>query len=208
MGGCPCPLPAALPSITASTCEIQWDRIQKMSFCRQFAWHSTTSGDSSTVAELKTLSEWVDPLAASNIEKQMITVSVGDFVITPGEALTQEFDGDTKATGSYAPTNVTYNILGASSTQLDEMRDLTCEGVTYVMLFDKDGNIVHALDGTVPGGFKVAAQTITTTDMGQEESGGLVISHGTLQLTDGWSINKVVTISEPDDFDPLTDLSN
>jgi hypothetical protein len=207
MAGCPCET-LVLPTITASTCEIQFDRIQKMSICQQFAFHSVTSGNSSTVAELKTLSEWVDCLAASNVEKQMITVSVGDFVITPGEAITQEFDGETKATGSYAPTNVAYNILGASSTQLSEMRELTCQGVSYVMFFDKDGNIVHALDGTVPGGFKIPKQTITTSDMGQEEAGGLVIAHGTMQLVDGWSVGTGVTVSEPDDFDPLTDLSN
>ena len=209
MAGCECPTTTSLPSITASDCPIQWDRIRKMSVCRQYAFHSVTSDDASTVAELKTLSEWADALSAVDVTKQMITVEVGDFVITPGEALTQEFDGDTKATGSYAPSTVTFNYLGITSDQLAEMRALVCEPVLYVMFFDKDGNIVHGEDASaVPGGFKVTAKTWSSTDMGQEEAGGLIIAHGSLMLNDGWSVGTGVTVSTPDDFDPLIDLSN
>lgn len=208
MAGCPCPKDASLTIITDSDCPIQWDRVRKMSACRQFEFFSTTSSNVSTVVELKTLSEWTTALAAVDDTLQMITVKVGNFVIVPGEAVTTEFDGDTKSTGGYLPSSVTFDYLGISSTQLEEMRKLACEDVLYIMLFDKDGNIVHAIEGTVPGGFKVVGNTWTSSDMGQEEAGGSIISHGVLQLVDGWSAGTNVTVSQPDDFNPLTDLAN
>lgn len=209
MSGCTCPLDAALPTIPATDCPIQWDRIRKMSVARQFAFHSVANGDTSTVSDLKLLAQWADALSAVNIEKQMITVEVGNFIITPGEALTQEFDGDVKATGSYAPSPVTFDYLAITSAQLEEMKKLVCEPVLFTMFFDKDGNIVHAVNGSaVPGGVKVVAKTWSSTDMGQEEAGGLIMAHGSLMLVDGWSAGTNITVTEPDDFDPLIDLSN
>lgn len=208
MAGCPCPTEAALPTVPINLCKLQWDRIRKMSVCRESNFTSLTGGANATLDEMKTLAEWVTSLAASDDTKQMITVAVGDFIAVPGEAITSEFDGDTTQTGSYNPTTVTFNTKGISSAELEAMRKLTCEGVTYTMLFDKDGNIVHVMNGTIPGGMKSVAESWFLTDMGQEESGSLIKCNGGFQLVDGWSSGTGVTVTEPDDFDPLTALSN
>lgn len=208
MAGCPCPTEDALPTVPVNLCKLQWDRIRKMSVCRQPNFFSLTGMATSTLDELKTLTEWATTLAASDDTKQMITVPCGDFIAVPGEAITSEFDGDTTQTGSYNPTDVTFSTKGISSDELAAMRKLTCEGPTYTMLFDKDGNIVHVMTGTVPGGLKTVKESWFLTDMGQEESGNLIKCNGGFQLVDGWSSGTGVTVTEPDDFNPQFDLTN
>ncbi len=208
MGGCPCPLPDALGTIPASTCDIQWDKINKMSICRQRIWESTTTQEVSTVDQIKTLSEWSADLSASDDTRQFITVRVGNFVMVPGAARTVDYDGNTTATGSYESTTVNFDYQGIGSDELEEMRKLTCEPTLFAIFFDSDKNIIHGLNGTVINGFELAIKTFTSTDMGQEELAGLIIAHGQLQLVDGWSSGTGVTISAPDDFNPLFDLVN
>lgn len=208
MANCTCPLPAALTTIPDNTCPIKLDRIRKFGVRRQYAFHSVTTGDASTVAQYKTLAEWADTLAAANIEKTLISGKIGEVTIVPGAAITSEFDGDTKNTGSYEPTTVNFQMSGMSSAQLAAMRALSCEPVLYFEFYDKDGNIIHNVISTVPGGFEGVGESFQLTDMSQEEPGGEVKATGSFQLVDGWSVDGTVTVTTPDDFNPLTDLSN
>lgn len=209
MATCTCPLPTSLTTIPDNACPIKWDRIRKFGVRRQFAFHSTSSGDASTVNEYKTLSEWADTLAAANIEKTLISGKIGEVTIVPGAAITSEFDGDTKNTGSYEPTTVNFMMSGMSSAQLAALRALSCEPVLYFEFYDKDGNIIHDLNASsVPGGFEGVGESFSLTDMSQEEAGGEIKATGSFQLVDGWSVDGTVTVTTPDDFNPLTDLSN
>lgn len=207
MSGCACPLQTDLGTVPVSTCDIQWDKINKMSLSRTQEFFSVTSGISSTVLEMQTFSEWATTLSVNDDTRAFITVPVGNWLAVPGPARTQDFDGNTTATGSYDPTTVTFDYQGISSAQLAIMRLLTCEPTLFAMFFDADGNIVHGLSGTTPTGFQLTAKTFTSTDMGQEELAGLIIAHGQLQLIDGWSSGTGVTITEPA-FNPLLALVN
>lgn len=205
---CKCPRPAALPTVTSSPCEVDWSRVQKFAICREVIWQSATSSEASTVSELAELAEWVTVLAASDDTKWMISPIIGEFIATPGEAETAEFDGQTRNTGNYLPTTITFQTQGASSSDLAVLDDLTCEPNLSIILFDNDEGIIHGLNGTVINGFPLATKTFQITDMGQPDAGGFIIANGGFQLLDGWSKNTTVTNTAATDFNPLLDLSN
>ena len=98
-------------------------------------------------------------------------------------------------------------LRNKNSTTTAAIEALKCESTLYVMFALEDGKLVHALDGTVPVGFKVKPRTVYVKDAEfSNESPNKVAEFG-FQLVDGWS-REGFTVSSPTDFSADEDLAN
>jgi len=209
MASCDCPAATELTDVPANTCSIDWARVRKFAISRNQIWTSDTVGDA-TFTQLADVTEWDDVLGASDDTKWVISGLFGEYTKAPGAAQTAEFDGDTKNTGNYDPTSVTFQMQGATSDQLAAMDTLACEEDLFIILFDNKQKIISGAaqpSGTIPFGLPLAPKSFFITDMYQDEAGNFVKADGGFQLKDGWSKDFDVTVTAAT-FEPLTDLVN
>lgn len=199
---CSCPNPASLATVTDFTCPINFSEIAKIFFSRKKVFQGTTQPP--TVTTLGTLTEWVATLAAVDDTKTLITPIVDDIENEPGAPITEELTTKNVVSG-FEPTTFTGFLAGAPSDTVALFKQLTCEKVLYVYFVDSDGNIIHAMDGTAPEGFKVENNSFFMQDLELKKR---TINKNRLgfQLVPGWSNTAIKTT--PVDFDALTDLTN
>lgn len=199
---CSCPNAAALETVTDFTCPINFSEIAKLIFCRLKIFQGIIQPP--TVVTLGTLSEWAVTLAAVNDTKTLITPVVDDIENEPGAPITEELTTKNVVTG-FEPTTFTGFLAGAPAVTVALFKQLTCEKILYVYLVDSDGNIIHAMNGTAPEGFKLENNSFFMQDLELKKR---TVNKNRLgfQLVPGWSNTAIKTI--PVDFDALTDLTN
>ncbi len=199
---CSCPNAAALTSITDYDCPVDFSEVAKLIFCRTKVFPGTTQPP--TVVTIATLAEWATALAAADDTKMLVSPIVDDIENEPGAPITEELTTRNIVTG-FEPTVFTGLMSGAPQTTVAEFKKLTCEKILYVYFIDSDGEIIHALDGTAPEGFKLENNSFFMQDLELKKRTTNKNRLG-FQLVPGWSNTAVKTT--PADFDALTDLTN
>lgn len=202
MSLCDCPNADALETITDFDCPIDFSEVAKIIISRKKTFQGIVQPP--TVVTLGTLTEWAVTLAAVDDTKTLVTPITDDVENTPGDPITEELTTRNIVTG-LDPTTFIGLLAGAPAATVKSFKKLACEKILYVMFIDADGNIIHALNGTEPEGFKVSNNSFFMQDIEMLKRTINKNRFG-FQLEAGWSDNAAKTT--PIDFDALTDLTN
>lgn len=208
MSLCDCPNPAALETIADYDCPIDFSEIAKIAISRQKKFqgdtHITTPFPDPTETDIITLVEWTLTLAAVDDTKTIITPIVDDVENEPGAPITEELTVRTINTG-LEPTTFTGLFDGAPGPTIKSFKQLSCEKILYVFLFDRLGRIIYSLNGSIVEGFKVSNNSFFIQDVEMKKRLRNKNRFG-FMLEAGWS--DTAKIAAPLDFDALTDLTN
>lgn len=200
---CSCPNAATLESITDFNCPIDFSEIAKFIFSREKVFQKTTVPPV-VEADIITLAEWVDTLAAVDDTKSLVSPIVDDIENEPGAPITEELTTRNVITG-FEPTVFTGFLSGAPQSTVTSFKKLTCEKTLYVYFIDSDGNIIYNLNETVPEGFKLSNNSFFMQDLELKKRTTNKNRLG-FQLEPGWSNG--AKKATPLDFDALVDLTN
>ena len=202
MSLCDCPNEPSLQNIADFDCPIDFSEISKLIISRKRIFQGIIQPP--TVVTLATLTEWAVTLAAVDDTKTLVTPVADDVESAPGEPITEELTVRNIVTG-LDPTTFTGFIAGALPATIANFKLLTCEKILFVYFIDNDGNIIHALNGTVPEGFKVSNNSFFMQDT-ELIKRTINKNRFGFQLEAGWSDTAIKTT--PADFDALVDLTN
>ncbi|MGB0896931.1 MAG: hypothetical protein ACPGRW_06385 [Flavobacteriaceae bacterium] len=203
---CPCPLSAALTSITKANCGFDMGQIQRFAVQRL---GNSFLGDTDA-NNITKLSAWTTRLAATDSTKIVVSPLIGgDPIITAGEVITTGGDDNTTLNGEEEVTGVGASLFTCVFKSITpdnerEMQLLLCEKKVRVFLFNHSGKI-FALDVTLGGADKQGFEASNLFLSDRTNSGfGTKDTHPfRMSLPSGWSNNLVQITPE---FNPLTEI--
>lgn len=202
-GLCECPNPAALETITDFTCPVDFSEISKIVVSRKREFQKTGAPPLLEV-DIITFAEWADTLAAVDDTKSVITPEVDDVENAPGDPITEELTVRSVIVG-LDPTTFTGFMQGAPGATIVAFKKLACEKTLFIYFIDNKGDIIYALNGVKPEGFKVSNNSFFVQDTELIKRTGNKNRFG-FQLEAGWS--DTAKKATPADFDALVDLTN
>ena len=201
---CPCPIAAALTSVTAETCGISLNQIQRIGISRLEA-NFTNADDANDIVKL---AAWQTKIAASDSTKIVLTPLIGgDPIIDGGDPLTtgggdnSTLNGIEQVTGRNPSLfSCVFNNMTARNER--ELKGVACETRLRVYLFLQGGNI--AVSEITVGGDPVQgfiADTPFLSDRNVNGFGADDTHDFRFSLQAGWSENLKIFVPE---FDPFT----
>jgi len=163
---CDCPLPTAIGSLTAVTCNENLAQIVKIIFQRKQATPSFPAQDG-TVGGAGLLASWTPFFAAVDATKVQGTPEFSEFVIPQVEGITYGGDDNSTIDGrqliSGASTvRATGAFLGLPAANLKELKEFSCENALTVYMVNEFGKVI----GSSPDGTKFEGIEITTFFIG------------------------------------------
>lgn len=199
---CSCPNPTSLETIADFDCNLDFSAIAKIIISRKRVFQSAVQPP--TVALLNTLSEWTATLAAADDTKTLVSPGVDEIENVPGDPITEELTNRNIVIG-LNDTVFTGLLAGAPGATVASWKKLSCEKILYVMFITKDGQIIHALNGTEPEGFKISNNSFFMLDL---ELIKQTVNKNRLgfMLEAGWS--DTATLTDITGFDALIDITN
>lgn len=168
-----CPLPAALTTITATTCPVDMGQIQRVFFVRRtyVQWNTVTPA-SNVPAAIATflptvVAGWTILRAAVGNTKVVIPpLFGGDITITPGEAIkvggndNSTLNGETYV-NSYAPSTFAARFDSLTAAQTSQIKELRCESLEAYFV-NQDGDIIGRRVGDLFVGFNAKALVVNS----------------------------------------------
>jgi hypothetical protein len=206
-----CPLPAALTTITATTCPVNMGQIQRVFFVRRtyVQWDTVTPANNVPAAIATFLptvvAGWTILRAAVGNTKVVIPpLFGGDITITPGEAIKVGGNDNTTLNGetyvnSYAPSTFAARFDSLSKQTTADLKELRCESLE-VYFVNQDGDIIGRRVGDLFVGFNAKALVVNSRSVqgfGTRDSNTI-----DFQLDADWDAEfEIIT---PTDFNALT----
>jgi len=182
---CACPPATAITSPDLQNCYEKVGQIQRLLFQRKYSTGTTLNSFTIATANPNVLASWTPLLGASDGTKVIQTPYVQNVEMTVGEPV--EF--------------------GGGEVEIDNLKDLMCEGLS-VYFINENNQIIGLADdndsATTFRGFPVAEETLF---IGDKMLGGRTqpdMNQLRFQLAANWSDN--LYIVTPTDFSPLDNL--
>ncbi len=204
-GTCVCPLPAAITTIPAMTCEENIFQIQKYILARR-----QTAPAIPVIADAAVLATWTALKAAVAGTKHQVTPFAESVVIPNGEPILEGGDDNTTRDGNpivvgASQIRSTGMIRGLTAAVLKVLKTYNCEPNLMVYFINELGQIIGREDLTVAGSFTgIPISSFFIGDPGNEGKNTNDKAPIGFNLKYGWRDNlKFVT---PTDFDALNGL--
>lgn len=206
-GNCSCPLPAAIPAITAPDCAENLGQIQKIAFQRRQATAPFPTQDNA-LNGAAALASWTTLLAAVDDTKIVVTPFFENFVIPGSTEILEGGDDNTTLDGKPVVVGGTTSRATGMFRQMPadtikSLKALMCEiDLTFFMINEFGKIIGQTNDGTDFEGIPLSSLFIG--DAGNEGKNTNDKANFGLSLAYGWRDD--LAIVEPDDFDARLDL--
>lgn len=213
MAICKCPAATALPNIPNFTCAESFGQIQKVAFQRLYK--SNGEKNSFTAMEgIRVKASWTPLLSADDDTKIVLTPYVQAPTAEAGAART--FGGGNETLGGIEevigrePTTFTAVLRRVPQKIIKALKQLQCESDSQnlgVYLFDENGNIGALQDEAIETTYyPIPIRSLFFSD---KTLGGLEAPDSNnvqWSFLPNWSDDLVIVA--PENFNPLTDLSN
>jgi hypothetical protein len=210
---CNCPVPAALTTITSTSCPEEMGQIQRVWFVRkgQVVWDTATAGAANVpvtiTGDLVTVVAGWTTLSTAPDDTKVIFAPLfgGDIVINPGDIITQGGNDNSTLNGqtyfvAFPDSTFSARYDQLTATQTSELKLLICEDLEAYFI-NEDGDIIG--DASTSGTFKgfdvtnVALQSRSVQGFATRDSNIL-----TFQLDADW--DTIFEKQTPTDFNALT----
>lgn len=213
MAICKCPAAAALPNIPNFTCAESFGQIQKVAFQRLYK-RAGGKNSFTTAAGIGKLASWSPLLTADDDTKIVISPYIQAPTAEAGAPRT--FGGGNETLGGIEeiigrePTPFTGVIRKMPQSLIKALKELQCESDSQnlgVYLFDENGSIGALQDPTTATTYYPIP--IRSLFVGDKTLGGLEAPDSNAvqwSFLPNWSDD--LAILTPEDFNPLTDLTN
>lgn len=211
---CQCPLSAALPKVPNAACSESFGQIQKVAFQRLRKADGSKNSFSAADAEITKKTSWTALLSAEDASKVVVSPYINSPADSGGDARTSsggndDLGGVATILGS-EPIQFTGSLRAIPQSIAKALKELICEanaGNLGVFLFDENGKIEAIQDETTKTTYyPIPIRSFFVADK----------VHGNYDAKDSnaiqWSYppnySDNLAIVAPEDFNPLTDLSN
>lgn len=211
---CQCPLAEALPSIPNEGCPVSFGQIQKVAFQRLRKATGELNEFKAEDSLITKKASWTALLSANDGTKVVVSPFINSPADSGGDARStsggnDDLGGIPTILGS-EPVAFAGSLRAINQLTAKAMKELICEanaGNLGVFLFDENGNIEAIQDETTKATYRpIPIRSFFVADK----------IHGNYDAKDSnaisWSYlpnySDNLAIVKPEDFNPLTDLSN
>ena len=215
---CACPAATALTTIPAASCAESFGQIQKVAFMRlKKADGTVNSFVDGTTTGINKKAAWTAKMALSDGGKVVISPYIQAPTNEAGEART--FGGGNDTLGGIEivigrnPSTFTGVMRAVPQSIIKAMKLLQCEAQSDnlgVILFDENGNIeaIKKVTSGTPDTVEYMPIPIRSLFIGDKSHGGLEApDNNAIQWSFLPNYSDELAIVQPDDFNPLTDLT-